>query len=47
MFIMRLVEVPCTVRYHSKKVGFTKMRPWRDWWRILRPLVLLKLRLRK
>ena len=44
---VRLVEVPCTVRYHSRKVGFTKMRPWRDWWRLLRPLVLLKLRLRK
>jgi dolichol-phosphate mannosyltransferase len=43
---VRLVEVPCTVRYHPRKVGFTKMRPWRDWWRILRPLVLLKLRLR-
>ncbi len=44
---VRLIEVPCTVRYHSRKVGFTKMRPWRDWWRILRPLVLLKLGLRR
>jgi len=44
---VRVVEVPCTVRYHSREVGFTKMRPWRDWWRILRPLLLLKLGLRK
>ncbi|HUT37398.1 MAG TPA: glycosyltransferase family 2 protein [Planctomycetota bacterium] len=43
---VRLVEVPCTVRYHSRRAGFTKMRAFRDWWRILRPLVLLKLRLR-
>jgi len=44
---VRLVEVPCTVRYHARRVGFTKMRPWRDWWRIVRPLVFLKLGLRK
>ncbi len=44
---VRLVEIPCTVRYHARGVGFTKMRPWRDWWRILRPLFLLKLGLRR
>lgn len=44
---VRLVEVPCTVRYHPRAVGFTKMRPGRDWWRLFRPLVLLKLGLRK
>jgi dolichol-phosphate mannosyltransferase len=43
---VRLVEVPITIRYHPRKVGFTKMRPWRDWWRILRPILFLKLGLR-
>jgi dolichol-phosphate mannosyltransferase len=44
---VRLVEVPITIRYHTRKMGFTKMRPWRDWWRILRPLLFLKLGLRR
>jgi dolichol-phosphate mannosyltransferase len=40
----RVREVPVTVRYHSR--GTTKMRPLRDGWRILRPLVFLRLGLR-
>ncbi len=37
----RVQEVPVTVRYHSR--GTTKMRFLRDGWRILRPLVFLRL----
>jgi dolichol-phosphate mannosyltransferase len=40
----RVVEVPVTVRYHSR--GTTKMRWFRDGWRILRPIVFLRLGLR-
>ena len=41
----RVSEVPVTVRYHSR--GTTKMRPFRDGWRILRPLVYLRLGLKR
>lgn len=41
----RVVEAPVTVVYHGR--GTTKMRAVRDWWRILRPLVLLRLGLRR
>jgi dolichol-phosphate mannosyltransferase len=40
----RVREVPVTVRYHDR--GTTKMRVLRDGWRMLRPLVLLRLGLR-
>lgn len=41
----RVREVPITVVYHDR--GTTKMKAIRDWWRILRPLVLLALRIRR
>jgi dolichol-phosphate mannosyltransferase len=41
----RVREVPVTVRYHDR--GTTKMRVLRDGWRMLRPLVLLRLGLRR
>jgi dolichol-phosphate mannosyltransferase len=41
----RVREVPVTVRYHDR--GTTKMRVFRDGWRLLRPLVLLRLGLRR
>ena len=37
----RVVEVPCTVRYHADE-GYTKMRGLHDWWRLFRPAVLLR-----
>jgi len=40
----RVQEAPVTVRYHAR--GTTKMRLFRDGWRILRPLVYLRLGLR-
>ena len=41
----RVREAPVTVRYHAR--GTTKMRLFRDGWRLLRPLVLLRLGLRR
>jgi len=37
----RVEEAPVTKRYPKNRKGYTKMRPFRDWWRILRPLILL------
>jgi dolichol-phosphate mannosyltransferase len=40
----RVREVPVTKNYpRVRQVGYTKMRPWVDWWRILRPLLFLSL----
>jgi dolichol-phosphate mannosyltransferase len=41
----RVTEAPMKVVYHSS--GTTKMKPMRDWWRILRPMVFLALRLKR
>lgn len=38
----RVIQVPCTVRYHANE-SFTKMRGVRDWWRLFRPALLLRL----
>jgi dolichol-phosphate mannosyltransferase len=45
----RTAEVPVTKRYPRVRRGYhyTKMRPIRDWWRILRPLLLLATGLRR
>ena len=43
----RTAEVPVTKWYPADGRGYTKMKPFRDWWRILKPLVLLGLRLRR
>jgi dolichol-phosphate mannosyltransferase len=40
-------EVPCTKIYPPRKEGQTKMRPFRDWWNILKPMLFLRLGLRK
>jgi dolichol-phosphate mannosyltransferase len=42
----RVTEVPVTKRYPPKELGQTKMKPITGWWSILRPLVLLGLRLK-
>jgi len=42
------LEVPVTKVYPTERaIGYTKMRPFRDWWRIFRPLLLLRLGLRR
>ena len=40
-------EVPVTKIYPTGGVSYTKMRPWIDWWSILRPVLYLGLGLRK
>jgi dolichol-phosphate mannosyltransferase len=41
-------EVPVTKVYpQDRKIGYTKMKPFRDWWRISRPLFFLALGLKK
>jgi dolichol-phosphate mannosyltransferase len=42
---LRITEAPMKVIYHTH--GTTKMKPFRDWWRILRPLIYLSLGVRK
>ncbi|MFQ5607124.1 MAG: glycosyltransferase family 2 protein [Candidatus Zixiibacteriota bacterium] len=43
----RFKEEPITVRYHATGKEYTKMRPVRDWWRLARPMFILKLGLKK
>jgi dolichol-phosphate mannosyltransferase len=44
----RVTETPVTKQYPAdRSVGYTKMRPFWDWWRISRPLVYLGLGLRR
>ena len=43
----RVREVPVTKYYPpDRRRGYTKMRAWRDWWRISRPMLLLTLGIR-
>ena len=43
----RVTEVPVTKFYPPDRyTGYTKMRAWRDWWRISRPMLLLSLHVR-
>lgn len=35
-------ETPVTVRYHRNE-SFTKMKPFRDWWRMMRPVLAVRL----
>lgn len=44
---VRFREAPITIYYHGDRKQFTKMKPFRDWWRLARPLLFLGLRLRK
>src|SRR5712671_5266131 len=43
----RHMEVPVTKIYPRREEGYTKMRPFVDWWSIIRPVVYLGLGLRK
>ncbi len=43
----RVCEVPVTKYYPpDRSVGYTKMKAYRDWWRIVRPMLLLTVRLK-
>jgi dolichol-phosphate mannosyltransferase len=42
------VEVPVTKEYPAERaIGYSKMRPFLDWWRIFRPLLFLRLGIRR
>jgi dolichol-phosphate mannosyltransferase len=41
----KVTEAPMKIIYHDK--GTTKMKPFRDWWRILQPMIYLTLGIRK
>ena len=43
----RHLEVPVTKTYPARELGYTKMRPITDWWSILRPIVYLRLGLKR
>ena len=43
----RVAEVGVTKRYPPKELGQTKMKPIFGWWSILRPLLLLGLRIKR
>ncbi|KIL97801.1 Glycosyltransferase [Paramagnetospirillum magnetotacticum MS-1] len=43
----RCTEVPVSKIYPPKAIGNTKMKPGIDWWRMLRPIFLIGLGLRK
>jgi dolichol-phosphate mannosyltransferase len=43
----RHTEVPVTKIYPPRRLGYTKMRPFVDWWSIVRPIVYLGLGLKK
>lgn len=42
----KTAEVPVTKIYPPKSIGYTKMKPITGWWSMMRPIVLLGLRLR-
>ena len=43
----RVAEVPVSKTYPVSGKSYSKIRPFRDWWSIIRPIVLLALRLRR
>jgi len=44
---IKMREVPITLIYHNTAGGFTKMKFFSDWWRLFRPMIYLKLRIKK
>lgn len=43
----KVLEVPITVYYHGNRHQYSKMKPFSDWWRLARPLIFLRLGLRR
>ena len=39
---INVIEIPITVYYRGEKKTYSKMRPFRDWWRLSRPLFFLR-----
>jgi glycosyltransferase involved in cell wall biosynthesis len=44
---IRVIEMPITIYYRGERSQYSKMKPFRDWWRLARPLILLRFGLRK
>jgi len=44
---VKVIEVPITVYYRGGSRQYTKMKPFRDWWRLARPLFYLRFGLRR
>jgi len=44
---MKVIEMPITVYYHESPKQYTKMKPFRDWWRLARPVFLLRFGIRR
>ena len=42
----RVCEVPVSKTYPTRRRNYSKIRPVVDWWHIVRPALLLKLKLR-
>ncbi|MDF1545215.1 MAG: glycosyltransferase family 2 protein [bacterium] len=42
-----VVEVPITVYYRGETKQYSKMKPFRDWWRLVRPLIFLRFGIKK
>lgn len=42
----RVVEVPVSKTYPARRSGYSKIRPFVDWWHMVRPALLLALHLR-
>ncbi len=43
---IKVVEVPITVYYHGEVIEYSKMKPFRDWWRLVRPMLFLRFGIR-
>ena len=43
----RVVEVPITKMYPNTKKGYTKQKPWIDWWNYFKPIPYVTLGLKK
>jgi dolichol-phosphate mannosyltransferase len=43
----KVLEAPVHKIYPDRKIGFTKMRPFIDWWKMIRPIFLLGLCIKK
>lgn len=46
-FGWRVTEVPVSKIYPDRKLGFTKMRPFIDWWKMVKPIFQLGLGFKK
>ena len=46
---IKVTEVPITIyyKYRGGTQAYSKMKPFRDWWRLARPLIFLKLGIRR